>query len=97
MLDPRGFVASCNSTNFFIVRGGELWTSTGACNFKGITQASVLAAWRAAGLPARECDFTLAQVYAADEAFVTGTPGPLTARAAALYAAAVGLPPPARS
>ena len=41
MLDPRGFVASCNSTNFFIVRGGELWTSTGAYSFKGITQASV--------------------------------------------------------
>ena len=110
MLDPRGFVASCNSTNFFIVRGDELWTSTGAYSFKGITQASVLAAWRAARLPARECDFTLAQVYAADEAFVTGTlggvtpvvqvdgrvigsgrPGPLTARAAALYGKAVGL------
>ena len=38
MLDPRGFVASCNSTNFFIVRGGELWTSTGLYSFKGITQ-----------------------------------------------------------
>ena len=78
MLDPRGFVASCNSTNFFIVRRGELWTSTGAYSFKGITQASVLAAWRGAGLPARECDFTLAQVYAADEAFVTGTLGGVT-------------------
>ena len=49
MLDPRGFVASCNSTNFFIVRGGELWTSTGHYNFCGITQANVIAAWRAAG------------------------------------------------
>lgn len=78
MLDPRGFVASCNSTNFFIVRGGELWTSTGAYNFKGITQASVLAAWRADGGVARECDFTLAQVYNADEAFVTGTLGGVT-------------------
>lgn len=78
MLDPRGFVASCNSTNFFVVRGGELWTSTGAYNFKGITQASVLAAWRAAGGLARECDFTLAQVYSADEAFVTGTLGGVT-------------------
>jgi branched-chain amino acid aminotransferase len=78
MLDPRGFVASCNSTNFFIVRGGELWTSTGACNVKGITQASVLAAWRADGGVARECDFTLAQVYNADEAFVTGTLGGVT-------------------
>jgi branched-chain amino acid aminotransferase len=78
MLDPRGFVASCNSTNFFIVRGGELWTSSGLYNFKGITQASVLAAWRAAGGAARECDFTLAQVYAADEAFCTGTLGGVT-------------------
>jgi branched-chain amino acid aminotransferase len=73
MLDPRGFVASCNSTNFFIVRGAELWTSTGAYSFKGITQRNVIAAWRAAGGTAQECDFTLAQVYSADEAFVTGT------------------------
>ena len=78
MLDPRGFVASCNSTNFFIVRGEELWTSTGAYSFKGITQASVCAAWRAAGGVVRECDFTLAQVYSADEAFVTGTLGGVT-------------------
>lgn len=62
MLDPRGFVASCNSTNFFIVRSGELWTSTGAWSFKGITQRSVLDAWCASGGTARECDFTLAQV-----------------------------------
>ena len=78
MLDPRGFVASCNSTNFFIIRKGELWTSTGAYNFKGITQQNVLDAWRAAGKAARECDFTLAQVYSADEAFVTGTLGGVT-------------------
>jgi len=75
MLDPRGFVASCNSTNFFIVRGREIWTSTGLYSFKGITQANVIAAWQAAGKVARECDFTLAQVYSADEAFVTGTLG----------------------
>ncbi len=73
MLDQRGFVASCNSTNFFIVRGAELWTSTGNYNFKGITQQNVLDAWRAQGGVARECDFTLAQVYSAAEAFVTGT------------------------
>lgn len=79
MLDPRGFVASCNSTNFFIVRGRELWTSTGAYSFKGITQANVIAAWRGAGNVARECDFTLAQVYSAGEAFVTGTLGGVTA------------------
>jgi branched-chain amino acid aminotransferase len=78
MLDPRGFVASCNSTNFFIVRGREIWTSTGLYSFKGITQANVIAAWQAAGKVARECDFTLAQVYSADEAFVTGTLGGVT-------------------
>ena len=78
MLDPRGFVASCNSTNFFIVRNGELWTSTGAYSFKGITQGNVMEAWTAAGGGARECDFTLAQVYSAEEAFVTGTLGGVT-------------------
>jgi branched-chain amino acid aminotransferase len=79
MLDPRGFVASCNSTNFFIVRGRELWTSTSLYSFKGITQGNVLDAWRKAGNVAKECDFTLAQVYSADEAFVTGTLGGVTA------------------
>jgi branched-chain amino acid aminotransferase len=79
MLDPRGFVASCNSTNFFIVRGRELWTSTSLYSFKGITQGNVLDAWRQAGNTAKECDFTLAQVYSADEAFVTGTLGGVTA------------------
>ena len=78
MLDPRGFVASCNSTNFFIVRGGEVWTSSGAYSFKGITQAAVVAAARAAGIRVYEGDFTLAQVYSADEAFVTGTLGGVT-------------------
>jgi branched-chain amino acid aminotransferase len=78
MLDPRGFVASCNSTNFFVVRGDELWTSTGAYSFKGITQRNVIEAWCGAGGRARECDFTLAQVYSADEAFVTGTLGGVT-------------------
>ena len=79
MLDPRGFVASCNSTNFFIVRGGEIWTSSSLYSFKGITQANVIDAWRKAGHIARECDFSLAQVYSANEAFVTGTLGGVTA------------------
>ena len=60
------------------MRKGELWTSTGAYSFKGITQANVIRAWTAAGGVARECDFTLAQVYSADEAFVTGTLGGVT-------------------
>jgi branched-chain amino acid aminotransferase len=78
MLDPRGFVASCNSTNFFIIRRGEIWTSTSAYSFKGITQGTVIEAWRQAGHVAKECDFTLAQSYSADEAFVTGTLGGVT-------------------
>lgn len=78
MLDPRGFVASCNSTNFFIIRKGELWTSTGLYSFKGITQQSVIDAWQRDGRVAKQSDFTLAQVYSADEAFVTGTLGGIT-------------------
>jgi Branched-chain amino acid aminotransferase/4-amino-4-deoxychorismate lyase len=78
MLDRDGFVASCNSTNFFIVRRGELWTSTGRCNFKGITRAKIIELFAAAGGTVRETDFTLAETYAADEAFVTGTLGGVT-------------------
>ncbi|WP_439572078.1 aminotransferase class IV [Phreatobacter sp.] len=78
MLDPQGFVASCNSTNFFIVRRGALWTSTGMFCFKGLTRQAVIDAWRAAGGVAEERPFTLAEVYAADEAFVTGTLGGVT-------------------
>lgn len=78
MLDDRGFVASCNSTNFFVVRGDALWTSDGACCFNGITRATVIRLWREAGGALREGDFTLAQTYAADEAFVTGTLGGIT-------------------
>ena len=73
MLDPHGFVATCNSTHFFIVRGDELWTSTGRYCLRGITRGNVLAAAREAGIRARELDFTTTQVYSADEAFVTGT------------------------
>ncbi len=78
MLDPRGFVASCNSTNFFIVRGRELWTSAGLYSFKGLTQKAVIDSWRDGGGIALEKDFTLAECYSADEAFVTGTLGGVT-------------------
>lgn len=78
MLDDRGFVASCNSTNFFIVRGRELWTSTGNTCFNGITRSKAIKLWREAGMPVFERDFTLAETYAADEAFVTGTLGGIT-------------------
>lgn len=73
MLDPHGFVATCNSTHFFIVRRGEVWTSTGNYCLLGITRANVLELCRGAGIPAFEKDFSLTQVYSADEAFVTGT------------------------
>ncbi len=78
MLDPHGFVASCNSTNFFIVRGEELWTSTGRYNFNGITRKTVIRLYAEAGYVVRQTDFTLAEVYSAGEAFVTGTLGGIT-------------------
>ncbi len=78
MLDPTGAVATCNATNFFIVSGGELWTSTGHYNLHGITRAVVLEAAEAAGITTRQTPFSLTDVYAADEAFATGTFGGLT-------------------
>jgi branched-chain amino acid aminotransferase len=78
MLDPTGAVATCNATNFFVVRGDELWTSTGHYNLHGITRAVVLEVARAAGIRSHEAPFSLTDVYAADEAFVTGTFGALT-------------------
>ena len=73
MLDPHGFVASCNSTNFFIVRQGELWTSNGLYCFNGITRHTILSLARQQGLGVQERSFTLAEAFTADEAFVTGT------------------------
>jgi branched-chain amino acid aminotransferase len=73
MLDPHGFVATCNSTHFFIVRKGEVWTSTGQYCLGGITRANVLALCRENGIPSFEKSFSLTDVYGADEAFVTGT------------------------
>lgn len=78
MLDPHGFVASCNSTNFFIVRGDELWTSTGRYNFKGITRRKIVKLYGEKVGTVRELDFTLAETYSASEAFVTGTLGGVT-------------------
>jgi branched-chain amino acid aminotransferase len=73
MLDPAGFVATCNSTHFFIVRRGELWTSPAEYCLGGITRGNVLDVARAAGMPALEKRFSLTDVYGAEEAFVTGT------------------------
>jgi branched-chain amino acid aminotransferase len=79
MLDPTGAVATCNATNFFVVRRGELWTSTGHYNLHGITRAVVLEVARANGIPTHEAPFSLTDVYESEEAFVTGTFGGLTA------------------
>ena len=73
MLDPHGFVSTCNSTHFFIVRRGEVWTSTGDYCLGGITRANVIRLCRANDIPVFEKNFSLTDVYGADEAFVTGT------------------------
>jgi branched-chain amino acid aminotransferase len=73
MLDPHGFVATCNSTHFFIVRKGEVWTSTGMYCLGGITRANVLRICAESGIAAEQRSFSLTEVYSADEAFVTGT------------------------
>jgi branched-chain amino acid aminotransferase len=73
MLDPHGFVATCNSTHFFVVRNGEVWTSSGMYCLGGITRSNVLRVCAQAGIPAQERSFSLTEVYSADEAFVTGT------------------------
>ena len=73
MLDPLGFVATCNSTHFFIVRRGELWTSSGQYCIPGITRGNLLRVAKSLGIPAFEKQFSLYDVYGADEAFVTGT------------------------
>ena len=73
MLDPHGFVATCNSTHFFVVRGDELWTSSGDFCLGGITRSAVIEIAKEAGIPVRERNFSLHDVYGADEAFITGT------------------------
>ncbi len=79
MLDPDGAVATCNSTHFFIVRAGEVWTSDGLYCLGGITRANVIRLCAENGIPVREKRFSLTDVYGADEAFVTGTFAGLTA------------------
>lgn len=78
MLDTNGYVATCNATNFFIVRHDEVWTSRGEFNLPGITRWAVIEVAHRAGIPVHEADFTVEAVHTADEAFVTGTFGGLT-------------------
>lgn len=73
MLDPDGFVATCNSTHFFIVRDNLVMTSDGRYCLGGITRGHVLQLCRETGIDHREKTFSLTDVYAADEAFTTGT------------------------
>jgi branched-chain amino acid aminotransferase len=78
MLDVNGAVATCNATNFFIVRRDEVWTSTGQYCLNGITRALVIELCEANDIPMRQRDFSLTDVYSSDESFVTGTFGGLT-------------------
>ena len=73
MLDIHGFVSTCNATNFFIVRSDEVWTSTGQYCMNGITRGKVVELCRKHGIPVYEKNFSLTDVYDANEAFVTGT------------------------
>ncbi len=78
MLDPGGFVSSCNATNFFWVKDGAVFTSSGLYCFNGITRANVIGLCHANGIPLEMGDYPPAHARAADEAFVTGTLGGVT-------------------
>lgn len=78
MLDVHGFIATCNATNFFIVKDNEVWTSTTAYCMNGITRRKVIELCQANGITCQQKNFSLFDVYGADEAFVTGTFGGLT-------------------
>jgi branched-chain amino acid aminotransferase len=78
MLDPRGFIAETNATNIFLVIRGTLATPTTASCPEGVTRGAVLDLAAAAGITCRTGDYTLPELYTAEEAFVTGTMGGLT-------------------
>ncbi len=94
MLDPHGFVNTTNSCNFFIVRRGEVWTSTGDYCMPGITRAKVIELCRANDIPVFEKNFSLVETYSADEAFITGTFGAQTPVAEIDGRALPGVPGP---
>jgi branched-chain amino acid aminotransferase len=79
MLDPHGFVNTTNACNFFIVRRGEVWTSSGDYCMAGITRAKTIELCREAGIPIHVRNFSLVETYGAEEAFLTGTFGGQTA------------------
>jgi len=78
MLDINGFVNTTNACNFFIVRKGEVWTSTGDYCMNGITRQKVIDLCRANDIPCFERNYSLVDTYGADEAFLTGTFGAQT-------------------
>ena len=78
MLDVHGFVNTTNACNFFIVRKGAVWTSTGDYCMNGITRQKVIDLCRANGIPVFEKNYSLVEAYSADEAFLTGTFGAQT-------------------
>ena len=78
MLDPLGFVNTTNSCNFFIVKKGEVWTSTGDYCMNGITRKKVISICKDNEIPIFTKNFSLVDVYSADESFVTGTLGSIT-------------------
>ena len=73
MLDPHGFVSTCNSTNFFIVVNNEIWTSTGEYCLNGVTRGAIISLCKENNIPVYEKNFLIQDVYNADEVFVTGT------------------------
>ena len=78
MLDINGFVSTCNATNFFMVTKGEVWTSTGQYCMNGITRGNIIRVCEENGIVCKQKNFSLFDLYAADEAFVTGTFGGVT-------------------
>ena len=78
MLDPYGFVSTTNSCNFFIVKNNEVWTSTGDYCMNGITRLKVIQLCKNNNIPVFEKNFSLVDVYSAQESFITGTLGSLT-------------------
>jgi len=78
MLDIHGCVATCNATNFFMAKGEEIWTSTGQYCMNGITRGNVIKVCKENDIVCKEKDFSLFDVYGADECFVTGSFGGLT-------------------
>ena len=73
MLDPYDFVSTCNSTNFFIVKNGEVWTSTGEYCLNGVTRGSIIRLCEEYNIPIFEKNFNVEDVHSANEVFVTGT------------------------